>query len=176
MRSATRTRFGLGLVAAAAMSMAAVAPVAAGAPLVVGERHVEVVRDIPGFIDCGDFVIDYHVEVLRTITEFYDGDGNLVRAHFDIHYKGTLTNAESGLVARDDGSRMLIDDYLAMTSTLVRGSHHVTVPGYGIVFAETGRVVTDWNGTTPDESEDDDFDVFRAGLHGDPADICDAMG
>ena len=129
----------------------------------------------PGFIDCGDYLIDYHVEVFRTITEFYDADGNLVRAHFDIHYQGTLTNAETGLVARDDGSRMFIDDYVAMTSTLVRGSHHVTVPGYGIVFGETGRVVWDWNGTTPDENEDDDFELFRSGLHGDPADVCDAM-
>ena len=175
MRSATRTQFGLGLVAAAALTVAAVTPVAAGAPQVVGERHFEVVRDIPGFIDCGDYLIDYHVEVFRTITEFYDADGNLVRAHFDIHYKGTVTNAESGLVARDDGSRMFIDDYVAMTTTLVRGSHHVTVPGHGIVFGETGRVVTDWNGTTPDENEDDDFELFSAGLHGDVAAVCDAM-
>ena len=175
MRSATRTRFGLGLLAAIALAIAAVTPVAAGAPQVVGERHFEVVRDTPGFIDCGDYLIDYHVEVFRTITEFYDADGNLVRAHFDIHYQGTLTNAETGLVARDDGSRMFIDDYVAMTSTLVRGSHHVTVPGYGIVFGETGRVVWDWNGTTPDENEDDDFELFRSGLHGDPADVCDAM-
>ena len=175
MRSATRTQFGLGLLAATALAIAAVTPVAAGAPQVVGERHFEVVRDTPGFIDCGDYLIDYHVEVFRTITEFYDADGNLVRAHFDIHYKGTLTNAETGLVARDDGSRMFIDDYVAMTSTLVRGSHHVTVPGYGIVFGETGRVVWDWNGTTPDENEDDDFELFRSGLHGDPADVCDAM-
>jgi hypothetical protein len=175
MRSATRTRLGLGLVAAAALTLATVTPVAADAPQVVGERHFEVVRDIPGFIDCGDFVLDYHVEVFRTITEFYDRDGNLVRAHFDIHYKGTVTDSVTGLVARDDGSRMFIDDYVAQTSTLVRGSHHVTVPGYGIVFGETGRVVTDWNGTTPDESEDDDFELFSAGLHGDPAEICDAM-
>ena len=69
-----------------------------------------------------------------------------------------------------------IDDYVARTSTLVRGSHHVTVPGYGIVFGETGRLVSDWNGTTPDESEDDDFVIFEAGLHGASADICEAMG
>jgi hypothetical protein len=175
MRSATRTRLGLGLVAAAAFMLASVTPVAAAAPQVVGERHFEVVRDIAGFINCGDYVLDYHVEVFRTITEFYDNDGNLVRAHFDIHYKGTVTNAETGMVARDDGSRMFIDDYVAQTSTLVRGSHHVTVPGYGIVFGETGRAVSDWNGTTPDESEEDDFVIFSAGLHGDPVDICDAM-
>lgn len=96
MRSATRTQFGLDLIAAAALTLVAVSPVAAGTPQVVGERHFEVVRDIPGFLDCGDYLIDYHVEVHRTITEYYDNDGNLVRAHFDIHYKGTLTNAESG--------------------------------------------------------------------------------
>ena len=111
----------------------------------------------------------------RSVARGTDTDGNLLRAHFDVHYKGTVTNSVTGLVARDDGSRMFIDDYVAQTSTLVRGSHHVTVPGYGIVFGETGRLVSDWNGTTPDESEDDDFVTFSAGLHGDPAQICDAM-
>ena len=176
MRTTTRARAAAGLLTALALALGIAVPVSAAPPQVVGERHTEVVRDIPAFIDCGDFVLDYHVEVFRTITEFYDRDGNLVRAHFDIHYKGTVTNSVTGLVARDDGSRMFIDDYVAQTSTLVRGSHHVTVPGYGIVFGETGRLVTDWNGTTPDESEDDDFVLFEAGLHGDPAEICDAMG
>ena len=175
MRSATRTRFGLGLVAAAALTLAAVTPVAAGAPQVVGERHFEVVRDIPGFIDCGDYLIDYHVEVFRTITEFYDADGNLVRAHFDIHYKGTLTNAETGLVARDDGSRMFIDDYVAMTSTLVRGSHHVTVPGYGIVFGETGRRRDGLERHHARRERGRRLRALPSGLHGDPADVCDAM-
>jgi hypothetical protein len=175
MRTTIRARSAAGLFVAVALALGIAAPVAAAAPQVVGERHFEVVRDIDGFIDCGDYLLDYHVEVFRTITEFYDNDGNLRRAHFDIHYKGTLTNAETGLVARDDGSRMFIDDYVAQTSTLVRGSHHVTVPGHGIVFGETGRQVWDWNGTTPDESEDDDFELFRSGLHGDPIDVCDAM-
>ena len=175
MRTTNRARTAACLLTALALALGIAVPVSAASPQVVGERHFEVVRDIDGFIDCGDCVLDYHVEVFRTITEFYDNDGNLVRAHFDIHYKGTVTNAETGLVARDDGSRMFIDDYVAQTSTLVRGSHHVTVPGYGIVFGETGRLVTDWNGTTPDESEDDDFVIFSAGLHGDAAAICDAM-
>jgi hypothetical protein len=175
MRTTTRARAAAGLLTAFALALGIAVPVSAAAPQVLGERHFEVVRDIDGFIDCGDYVLDYHVEVFRTITEFYDRDGNLVRAHFDIHYKGTVTNSVTGLVARDDGSRMFIDDYVAQTSTLVRGSHHVTVPWYGIVFGETGRLVTDWNGTTPDESEDDDFVIFEAGLHGANSDICDAM-
>lgn len=175
MHSTTRARTVAGLFAAVALALGIAAPVAAAAPQVAGERHFEVVRDIPGFLDCGDYGIDYHVEVFRTVTEFYDNDGNLLRIHFDIHYKGTLTNAETGLVARDDGSRMFIDDYVAMTSTLVRGSHHVTVPGHGIVFGETGRVVTDWNGTTPEENEDDDVVLFESGLHGIALDVCDAM-
>ena len=175
MRFTTRTRAATGLLAAVALTLGIAAPVAAAAPQVVGERHFEVVRDIDGFIDCGDYLLDYHVEVFRTITEFYENDGDLLRIHYDIHYKGTLTNAETGLIARDDGSRMFIDDYVEQTSTLVRGSHHVTVPGHGIVFGETGRIVTDWNGTTPDENEDDDFVIFEAGWHGDPAAVCDAM-
>lgn len=174
MRSSTRTRTGAGIVAALALSLAAVAPVAADAPN-VEVRHFEVTRDIPGFIDCGDYLIDYHVDVSRTITEFFDADGSLDRVMYDIHYKGTVTNATSGLVARDDGSRMFIDDYDAWTTTLVRGSHHVTVPGYGLVFAETGRMVWDWNGTPIEENEDDDIEIFRSGLHGDSGAVCDAM-
>jgi hypothetical protein len=174
MRSPTRTRVAAGSVAALALSLALVAPVAAAAPAVEA-RHFEVTRDVPGFLDCGDYLLDYHVDVFRTITEFFDADGSLDRVTYDIHYKGTLTNATTGLVARDDGSRMFIDDYDAWTTTLVRGSHHVTVPGHGLVFAETGRMVWDWNGTTIDEDEDDDIELFRAGLHGDPGAVCDAM-
>jgi hypothetical protein len=174
MHASVRRRLGVGVIAALALYAGGVAPVAAAAP-VVEVRHFEVTRDIPGFIDCGDYVLDYHVDVFRTITEFHDADGSLDRVMFDIHYKGTLTNSISGLVARDDGSRMFIDDYDAQTTTLVRGSHHVTVPGWGIVFGETGRMVWDWNGTPIEENEDDDVEIFRSGLHGDPAAVCDAM-
>ncbi|HET7701822.1 MAG TPA: hypothetical protein VFK35_00365 [Candidatus Limnocylindrales bacterium] len=174
MHPSRRRRLAIGVIGALALSGAAVAPAAAVAP-VVEARHVEVTRDIPGFIDCGDDALDYHVDVVRTITEFHDPDGSLDRVIFDIHYKGTVTNSVSGLVARDDGSRMFIDDYDAETTTLVRGSHHVTVPGWGIVFGETGRIVWDWNGTPIEENEDDDIEIFRSGLHGDPVEICDAM-
>jgi len=173
MRAATRFRLAGGSIAVVALTLSVVAPVAA-AP-VVEQRHVQVVRDIPGFLDCGDYLIDYHVEVQRTITDFVDSNGNLVRTTIDIHYKGTLTNRTTGLVARDDGSRMFIDDWLRGTTTLVRGSHHVTLPGQGLVFAETGRLVWSWNGTPPDVNDGDDVEVFRSGLHGDVAALCDAM-
>ena len=174
MRSVTCTRFA-GVVVGVALALAAAMPVAAVAPQVQGERHFQVVRDIPGFVDCGDFFLDYHVEVQRTITDFVDADGNLVRTIYDIHYKGTVTNTVSGLVARDDGSRMFIDDYRTQTTTLVRGSHHVTVPGHGLVFGETGRIVWSWNGTPPDVNEDDDVELFRSGHHADGLAVCDAM-
>jgi hypothetical protein len=174
MRSSPRNRIAAGVVAALALSLAAVAPVAAAAP-VVEVRHVEVSRDIPGFIDCGDYLIDYHVDVVRTITEFRDADGSLDRVTFNIRYKGTVTNATTGLVATDDGTRMFIDDYDAQTTTLVRGSHHVTVPGWGIVFGETGRIVWDWNGTPVEENDGDDIEIFRSGLHGEVSAICDAL-
>jgi hypothetical protein len=55
MRPSTRTRAAAGIVAALALSLAAVAPVAADAPA-VETRHFEVTRDIPGFLDCGDYL------------------------------------------------------------------------------------------------------------------------
>ena len=159
----------LGLLATSAV------PAAGAAPVV--ERNVRLSIDVPAFLVCGDTSLDYHLEVRRTIAEYYGADGVLVRWDLHAHYFATLTDRDSGLVIRDDGTRRVTDDFRTMTTTVVGGAHHVTWPGGGLVFGEVGRLVFDWNGT-PDNF-DDDYLVFAAGIHQDAqvqALICSIAG
>ena len=148
---------GLGALAVAAM------PVLAAGPVVI-QRNAPIHREIPGFFTCGSVTLDYVLDAKRTITESYDADGNLVRWDLHARYFATLTDPVSGLVIHDDGARRVTDDYVAETTTGTGGVHHLTWPGAGILFGVAGREVLDWNGTPPEENEDDDVRVFQAGL------------
>lgn len=158
----SRTVLAVGVALTALVSLAS--PVLATAP--VGDRNVKVVRDIPGFIDCGSFSLDYHVEIRRTISEYYDTDGSLVRWELNAHYFESLTNPETGWTVTDVGARRVIDDYRQMQTIVLGGAHTITYPGHGIVFGEVGRLVFDWNGTPPEEY-DDDVVALVAGIHDD---------
>ena len=151
--------------------MVAATPAFAAGPVVI-ERNAPVHREITGFISCGTVTLDYVLDAKRTITESYDTDGNLVRWDLHTRYFATLTDPVSGLVIHDDGARRVTDDYLAETTTGVGGVHHLTWPGSGILFGMTGREVLDWNGTPPEENEDDDVRVFQAGLNTNVELIC----
>jgi hypothetical protein len=157
MRTIRSTLLAIGILAVAAT------PVLAAAPVVI-ERNAPVHREIPGFISCGTVSLDYVLDAKRTITESYDAEGNLVRWELHARYFATLTDPVSGLVIHDDGARRVTDDYVAETTTGVGGVHHLTWPGAGILFGVTGREVLEWNGTPPEENEDDDVRVFQAGL------------
>ena len=148
---------------AALMPLAVAAPVLAAGPVVI-ERNAPVHREIPGFITCGAASLDYVLDAKRTITETYAADGSQLSWVLHARYFATLTDPVSGVVVRDDGARAVFDDYVRGTTTGVGGVHHLTWPGDGIVFGAAGRDVSDWNGTTPDENEDDDILVFQAGL------------
>jgi hypothetical protein len=153
----------LALAAAASLLMAA-APAQAAAP--TGDRNVHLVLDFEDFFDCGSFGLDYHLEVTRTIIEYTDGDGDLVKWAAHALYFATFTREGSDVVIIDNGSRHIVDDYRKQQSTIFGGAHHITWPGGGLVFAEVGRLVFDWNGT-PDNF-DDDVLVQAAGIHQDP--------
>jgi hypothetical protein len=155
-------------VLAVALALTAFLPLAspALATAPVGDRNEEVVRDFPGFIDCGSFSLDYHAEILRTISERYDVDGALVRWEAHAHYFESLTNAGTGWSVTDVGARRVIDDYRHMQTIVVGGAHTITYPGHGMVFGEVGRLVFDWNGTPP-EDFDDDVLTLIAGIHDD---------
>jgi len=166
-----------GAIALAAL-VAPASPVLATAP--AGDRNVEVVRDIPAFFNCGSFSLDYHVEIRRTISEYYAADGSLVRWEVNAHYIQSLTNPVSGWTITDTGSRRVIDDYRHMQTIVVGGAHTLTYPGHGLVFAEVGRLVFGWNGTPPEEF-DDDFLTLIAGIHDDffglaEVNVCDIAG
>jgi hypothetical protein len=150
------------LLALAGLTVAAM-PALAADPVVI-ERNAPIHREITDFIACGSVTLDYVLDAKRTITESYDTDGNLVRWDLHARYFATLTDPVSGLVIHDDGARRVTDDYQAETTTGVGGVHHLTWPGAGILFGVAGREVFEWNGTPPDENEDDDVRVFQAGL------------
>ena len=150
------------LLALAGLTLA-VTPALAAGPVVI-ERNAPVHREIQGFFTCGSVSLDYVLDAKRTITESYDADGNLIRWELHARYFATLTDRVSGLVIRDDGARRVTDDYEAETTTGTGGVHHLTWPGAGILFGVAGREVIEWNGTPPEENEDDDVRVFQAGL------------
>ena len=154
----------------AALTVAAV-PVLAAGPVVI-QRNAAIHREITDFITCGSVTLDYVLDSKRTITESYDTDGNLVRWELHARYFATLTDPVSGLVIHDDGARRVTDDYEAETTTGVGGVHHLTWPGAGILFGVAGREVLHWNGTPPEENEDDDVHVFQAGLSTNVERIC----
>ena len=160
MRTTRFLAMTLGCLATLAVT---IGPALAAAPVVI-QRNVPVHREIPGFMTCGSVSLDYVLDVKRTITESYDAAGNIVRWDLYARYFATLTDPVSGLVIRDDGARRVTDDYRAGTTTGMGGVHHVTWPGDGMVFGVAGREVLDWNGTPPEENEDDDVRVFQAGL------------
>ena len=160
----------LALGGLAAMTVAPVPALAAG-PVVI-QRNALVHREIPGFFTCGSVTLDYVLDAKRTITESYDADGNIVRWDLHARYFATLTDPVSGLVIHDDGARRVTDDYRAETTTGTGGVHHLTWPGAGILFGVAGREVLDWNGTPPEENEDDDVSVFQAGLNTNVELIC----
>ena len=143
--------------------MVAATPAFAAGPVVI-ERNAPVHREITDFITCGTVTLDYVLDAKRTITESYDAEGRLVRWELHARYFATLTDPVSGLVIHDDGARRVTDDYVAETTTGVGGVHHLTWPGSGILFGVAGREVLEWNGTPPEENEDDDVRVFQAGL------------
>ena len=160
----------LPLAALAALTVAAM-PVLAAGPVVI-QRNAPVHREITDFIACGSVTLDYVLDAKRTITESYDTDGSLVRWELHARYFATLTDPVSGLVIHDDGARRVTDDYVAETTTGVGGVHHLTWPGAGILFGVAGREVIEWNGTPPEENEDDDIRVFGAGLSTNVESIC----
>jgi hypothetical protein len=177
LRASRHLSIRLGGAALLATVLASVAAPAALAVAPVGERNELVARDIPGFIDCGTVALDYHVDVRRTISEYFDNDGNLVRWVANVHYFGTVTNPETGLVATDNGARMIVDDFRTQQSTITGGAHHVTWPGGGLIFGELGRLVFDWNGTP--ENFDDDVLRYARGIHTEAQlveDICAVLG
>jgi len=107
-----------------------------------------------------DHAIDYQHAI-----RFYDTNGNLVRRVIYDHLLGTLTNPLTGANVSYDAHNTTTDvlavpgDFSSATTT-GRGEQNYTVPGMGIVFQNSGRVVFDANGDTFSSSGPQDFNAY----------------
>jgi hypothetical protein len=122
-------------------------------------------RSIPDFATCPGFTVDGEFDITRTDTIFYDNSGQPIREVLHVEFVGTLTNPLNGKFLLDAGQRVSTFDLLSGTGSST-GSRVDTVPGLGVVFQESGRLVFDPNGDV----------IFEAGPHdglsGDLAPLC----
>lgn len=133
----------VGLLAMSALSVASVALAVPPGRQTVGPTTV--VGQPIG--NCGDFIIlaDYTVVVDWTV--FFDNEGVPIRATrkaFVVNGTSLVYNSEdpSYWLAGGPGERELVTfDLVNGTETITGPSWKVTVPGYGNVFLNTGRIV-----------------------------------
>jgi hypothetical protein len=111
-------------------------------------------RSIPNFATCPGFAVDGEFEITRTDTIFYDSSGQPIREVLHVEFVGTLTNPLNGKFLLDSGRRVSTFDLVSGTGSS-SGSRVDTVPGLGVVFQDTGRLVFDPNGDV----------IFAAGRH-----------
>ena len=107
----------------------------------------------------------------RTITHYLDGEGNLVREVWAIHFDGIETNdADPSKSLVVNGERRLVFDYLAGTFSETGTLRHVTSPGDGVVLLQVGKSVAPLEGGPA---------TFEAGPHqlsaGDVEAFCAAL-
>jgi hypothetical protein len=155
--------------ALAAILMAGFAPVAAraGEPLIETQDFVmnhEVIAN------CGDFkIIGDGVGYTRLWT-YFDSAGDPVKLVLHGFAKGIMANSVTGKFLTDDPSVANITvDLIKQTETNIGAFFTITVPGSGIVYFETGRIVYAGDGTP----------IFMAGQHQTPAEfipvLCEAL-
>lgn len=152
----------LGLMA----SLASVA-VRAGEPLIESQDFVmnnEVIAN------CGDFKIIGDGAGNTRIWTYFDSAGDPVKLVLHGFYKGMLTNSVTGKFLTDDPSVANITvDLIKQIETNIGAFFTITVPGSGIVYFETGRIVYAGDGTP----------IFMAGQHQPPAEyiamMCEAL-
>jgi hypothetical protein len=111
-------------------------------------------RSIPDFTACPGFSVDGEFDITRTDTIFYDNSGQPIREVLHIAFVGTLTNALNGKSVHDAGRRVSTFDLVTGTGSST-GGRVDTVPGLGVIYQDTGRLVFDPNGDV----------IFAAGQH-----------
>lgn len=122
-------------------------------------------RSIPDFAACPGFTIAGEFDITRTDTIFYDNSGQPIREVLHVEFTGTLTNPVNGKFVLDSGRRVSTFDLVTGAGSL-SGSRVDTVPGLGIVYQESGRLVFDPNGDVSFEAGPHD------GLDAAPATLC----
>jgi hypothetical protein len=151
------------LLAVAALTLAAVAPVAAVAP-----TRVPLLFDEPFTVDVCPFPVA--IEPLtsgETLTTFYDQSGNVVMQLTTGPLKVRITNGDTGesIDRNIPGPGRILDDG---TTLIMMGPWLNIVPELGIVWLTTGRVVAEIDPATG-------FIVSFRSLAGTREDICEAL-
>lgn len=149
--------------------MASLAPVAtrAAGPLIETQDFV---MNNELIANCGDFKIVGDGAGNTRIWTYLDSAGDPVKLVLHGFYKGTMTNSVTGKFLTDDPSVANITvDLIKQTQTNVGAFFTITVPGSGVVYFETGRIVYAGDGTP----------IFMAGQHQPPAEslaiLCEAL-
>jgi hypothetical protein len=96
--------------------------------------------------DCGDFKLEFVDDIKLTLFTYKDKDGNTIRTHLKMFYKGTATKV------LPDGERGLsIKEHAALNfkrepggpETSMGVKAHYTVPGEGVIVLQVGRLIWD---------------------------------
>jgi hypothetical protein len=114
-------------------------------------------RSSPHFLSCPGFDVVADFDLTRVSTTFYDSNGNPIRVARHLGYTGTLTNPLTGKSLPDEGNVLITIDLVAGTTTFDGKGRVDTVPGLGVVFHVSGRMMFDAQGDL----------VFEAGPHDD---------
>ena len=120
--------------------------------------------------NCGDFQILLNGSGTTRTTVYFDRDDNPVRLTFQGRASNTLSNSVTGNYLVDAPSvANIFVDLVAQTETNVGAFFTITVPGYGTLLMDTGRIVLDDQGNP----------TFIAGIHFPPDQqfdiLCDAL-
>ena len=125
---------------------ASVALAAASTSFAASKTRLHYQVQFEGVVDCGTFVdnfVDYYD--VREIDEF-DDEGNLVLATYHIEHHSDDTNSVTGLTLHEHGHYNEKDDYIAQTFTLSGSLEIMNRPGTGVVVADVGHIIFDFDG------------------------------
>jgi hypothetical protein len=131
----------------------ALVPAAAADPPTIVEQSLH--RSIPNFASCPGFTVAGEFDVNRTLFTFVDANGTPIERVIHVHFTGTLTNTSTGKSIPDEGNQIVSIDLLTGVTTVDGRLRVDTVPGEGVILAQTGRIVTGADGTV----------LFIAGQH-----------
>jgi hypothetical protein len=114
-------------------------------------------RSSPHFLSCPGFDVVAEFDLTRVSTTFYDSDGNPIRIARHLSYAGSLSNPLTTKSLPDEGNVLVTIDLVAGTTTFDGKGRVDTVPGLGVIFHVSGRMMFDAEGDL----------VFEAGPHDD---------
>jgi hypothetical protein len=134
----------------AVLTILSVIPASAAAPDIYRFEEVKFSYQV----QCDGFELNGEGNENYSIFVFYDKKGNMVRAQVMIRYDGMLTHSVTGQTWRDPQYVMIKSDLLTGEYAFIGLIYNITVPGIGLVYIDSGRIVFGEEGV-----------IFEAGPH-----------